>query len=206
VAIGLARNGTYESFEALFRRGGFHLLSAHTGTGFGTVPNRLFLTDWGALAPGMLVVAMALGGMAGSTTGGIKALRIGFVVKALARDMRRILLPPQAVMVQNYYAQGVRHVLRNQAVTTAAMILLLYVLLYGAGALLGLFYGYSLEEALFESTSAAAAVGLSVGLVGPDLETGLKIMYIFQMWIGRLEFVSVFALFGYGYSLLRGRT
>jgi trk system potassium uptake protein len=204
-ALGLARYGTYDTAEALFRRGGFHLLSAHTGTGFGTVPGRLFVTDWGPLAPAMIVIAMALGGMASSTTGGIKALRIGLLAKALAADIRRIVLPPDAVLVQTYHSAGHRQILRDPAVTTAVTITLLYIALYFGGAFLGLFYGYSLQEAMFESTSAAAAVGLSVGIVGPDMETGLKLAYIFQMWIGRLEFISVFALFGYLYATVRGR-
>jgi trk system potassium uptake protein TrkH len=204
-AVGLASFGTYDSAAALIRRGGFHLLSAHTGTGFGTVPGRLFVTDWGALAPGMIVIAMALGGMAGSTTGGIKALRIAFLAKAVSADARRVILPPDAVVVQTYHAHGQRQVLRDPAVRTALMITLLYILLYFAGALAGLFYGYTLQEAMFESTSAAAAVGLSVGVVGPDLPVGLKLVYIVQMWIGRLEFIAVFALFGYLYATLRGK-
>ena len=204
-AVGLASFGTYDSAEALFRRGLFHLLSAHSGTGFGTIPGRLFVTDWGALAPAMIVIAMALGGMSSSTTGGVKAIRVGVLAKALTADIRRILLPRDAVVIQTYHTGGSRQILTDAVVGTAVLITFLYILLYFAGAFLGLFYGYPLQEALFESTSAAAAVGLSVGVVGPDLETGLKLMYIFQMWIGRLEFISVFALFGYLYATLRGR-
>ena len=203
--VGLARFGTYDSFEALFRRGFFHLLSAHTGTGFGTIPGRLFVTDWGALAPAMIVMAMAFGGMASSTTGGIKALRIGVLAKAVYTDIQRIVLPRDAVVVDSYHSGGRTETLRPAVVRTAVLITVLYLVLYFAGALLGMFYGYSIQEALFESTSAAAAVGLSVGVVGPDLETPLKVFYIFQMWIGRLEFISVFALFGYAYATLRGR-
>jgi trk system potassium uptake protein TrkH len=204
-AVGLARFGTYDTLDALVRRGFFHLLSAHTGTGFGTIPGRLFVTDWGALAPAMIVIAMALGGMAGSTTGGVKAIRVGVLAKAVAVDIRRIVLPRDAVVMQTYYSNGQREILRGAVVQSAILITLLYLVLYFGGALLGLFYGYPLQEALFESTSAAAAVGLSVGVVGPNLETGLKLFYIFQMWIGRLEFVSVFALFGYLYATVRGR-
>jgi trk system potassium uptake protein len=203
-ALGLSQFGVYDSVQALFRRGFFQLVSAHTGTGFGTIPGRLFVTDWGVLAPAMVVIAMALGGMAGSTTGGIKALRIGLLAKSIAFDVRRALLPSNAVVVQTYHFAGSRQILQARVVRTAVVITLLYIVLYFAGAGLGLFYGYTLQEALFESTSAAAAVGLSVGLVGPDLETGLKVVYIAQMWIGRLEFVAVFALFGYAYATLRG--
>jgi trk system potassium uptake protein TrkH len=205
VAVGLVRFGVYEDPGELLRRGGFQLLSAHTGTGFGTVPNRLFVTDWGVLAPAALVIAMALGGMAGSTTGGMKALRAAIAAKALVVDVRRSLLPTGAQVRTTYQAATGAKLLTPELACGAVVIIVLYLLLYGAGALLGLFYGYSLEEALFESTSAAAAVGLSVGLVGPDLETPLKVLYILQMWIGRLEFLSVLVLLGYGWSLLRGR-
>jgi Trk-type K+ transport system membrane component len=34
----------------------------------------------------------------------------------------------------------------------------------------------------------------------------LKIVFTLQMWIGRLEFMAVFALIGYGVSMVRGRT
>ena len=204
-AIGLARSGVYDSAEALLRRGFVNIVSAHTGTGFGTIPGRLFVTQWGVLAPAMIVMAMAIGGMAGSTTGGIKALRLGLVFKAVVGEIRRVMVPGSGVVVDSYHDGNKVRIIGTATIRAASTILLLYVLLYLVGALMGLFYGYSIQESLFESTSAAAAVGLSVGLVGPNLETGLKLVYIAQMWIGRLEFISVFALFGYGYALLRGR-
>ncbi len=153
----------------------------------------------------MIVIAMALGGMASSTTGGVKAIRVAVLAKAVTADIHRIVLPDDAVVLQTYHANGRREILRASVVRTAMLITLLYIMLYFAGALLGLFYGYPLQDALFESTSAAAAVGLSVGVVGPHREWTLKRFYIFQMWIGRLEFISVFALFGYLYATVRGR-
>lgn len=205
LALGLLSSGTYDSLEALLRRGFLHVLSAHSGTGFQTIPGRLFVTDWGTLAPAMLVMAMALGGMAGSTSGGIKALRVGLAYKLIRRDLRKALLPADAVVEERYHSGGTRHFLRDAPVGAAVLILLLYLVLYFGGAFVGLFYDLTLEEALFESTSAAAAVGLSVGVVSPDMPKPLQLTYIFQMWIGRLEFVSVFALFGYAWSLMRGR-
>jgi trk system potassium uptake protein len=205
LAAGLAAAGAYTDVDALTRRGFFHLLSAHTGTGFSTIPGRLFVTDWGLVAPAVIVVAMALGGMAGSTTGGIKALRLGLLAKQIQADAIRIVAPRDAVVVRMYHSAGEDKVVRSGMVRSAVTVVLLFLLLYLLGAAVGLFYGLSIEEALFESTSAAAAVGLSVGVVGPELPLPLKLVYTAQMWIGRLEFVAVFALVGYGWSLLRGR-
>lgn len=204
MCIGLARTETFTEFGSLFRVGFFQVVSAHTTTGLSTVPGRLFVTDWGMLAPAMLVAAMAIGGMAGSTAGGIKAIRVGVLAKGLRGDIRRVLLPENAAVVETYHSTT-RQVLRSEQVRQAAMLLVLFLLLYLGGGILGLFYGYDMELALFESTAAASSAGLSVGLVRPDLEWPLKVVYIAQMVIGRLEFVSIFALAGYVVSIVRGR-
>ena len=205
IVVGLTRSGSLPGLGGLFRHGFFQTVSAHTTTGLQTVPSTLFVTDWGMLAPAMIVVAMALGGMSGSTAGGIKAIRVGLLVKGIKRDIRRILLPENAVIVETYHSSG-RQILRDRQVQGAATVLLLFLVTYLGGGLLGLFYGYELRLALFESTSAAATGGLSVGLVRPDLEWPLKVTYIAQMLSGRLEFIAMFALGGYLVSLVRGRT
>lgn len=202
--IGLARTGTFVEMVPMFRHGLFQLISAHTTTGLSTVPGRLFVTDWGVLAPAMVVTAMALGGMAGSTAGGIKAIRVGLILKGLRRDVRRVLMPEDAVVVETYHSTT-RRILRDDQVRGAATIFLLWLALYLLGGLLGLFYGYDLDLALFESVAAASSGGLSVGLVRPELEWPLKVVYIAQMIVGRLEFIAVFALAGYVVAIVRGR-
>ena len=204
MVIGLVRSGTFESFGPLYRHALFNTISAQTTTGLGTVPGRLFVTDWGVLAPAVIVTGMAIGGMAGSTAGGIKGIRIGLVIKGLRRDIRRVLLPEDAVIIESYHAAG-RSILKSSQVRDAAMFILLWLGLYAIGALLGLFYGYPLELAMFESVAAASSGGLSVGLARPDVETPLKIVYILQMVVGRLEFISIFALAGYIVSVFRGK-
>lgn len=204
MAVGLARTGTHTDFGGLFRVGFFQIISAHTTTGLTMINERLFVSDWGALAPAVIVSAMALGGMAGSTAGGIKAIRIGVLLKGLRRDIRRVLLPEDAVVVESYHATTKR-TLRDDLVRGAATILLLYLVLYLGGGLLGLFYGYDLTVSLFESTAAGSTGGLSTGLVRPALEWPLKVVFLVQMLLGRLEFLAVLALGGYVVSMFRGR-
>ena len=36
--------------------------------------------------------------------------------------------------------------------------------------------------------------GLVSGIVSPGMPTGLELVYIFEMWAGRLEFVTLLAL------------
>jgi trk system potassium uptake protein len=204
MAVGLARTETFTDTAGLFRHGFFHAVSAHTTTGLATVPGRMYVTDWGVLAPAMIVTAMAIGGMAGSTAGGIKAIRLGLIAKGLRADIRRVLMPENAVIVETYHS-GSRRILSGDQVRGAATMLLLFLILYLGLGLLGLFYGYDLQTSLFESTAAVSSGGLSVGLVRPDLEWPIKVAYISGMVIGRLEFVAVFALAGYVVAILRGR-
>ena len=81
---------------------------------------------------------------------------------------------------------------------------LLYVGLYLLGTAVGYAYGYPLDQTLFESVSAAANVGLSVGVTAPGMPLIMELVMIFQMWAGRLEFVSVFALLGFVAALAVG--
>jgi trk system potassium uptake protein TrkH len=131
-------------------------------------------------------------------------MRIGLILKGLIRDVRKVLLPEDAVVIQTFHSTT-RRTLNDAQVRAAATILLLWLVLYLGGGLLGLFYGYELQLSLFESTAAASSGGLSVGLVRPDLEWPLKVVYTAQMMIGRLEFIAVFALLGYVLAIVRGR-
>ncbi len=203
--IGLARSGALTDADGMFRKGFFTVISAHTGTGFAVNHPRLFSTDWGAIAPAAVVGAMALGGMASSTAGGIKAIRVGMTVKSLLRDIRRVLLPENATVVATYHSRR-RQILRDEQVKNATTIIILFVLTYLGGAMVGLFYDVGdFTEALFESVSAAANVGLSVGITSPDMPIVLELTYIIQMWLGRLEFMAVFALIGWLTAAARRR-
>ena len=78
-----------------------------------------------------------------------------------------------------------------------------YFLAYLLGGVIGLFYGYTPLASFFESVSATANVGLSLGVTSPEMPLGLKITYICQMWMGRLEFISIFASLSYIASLFK---
>jgi trk system potassium uptake protein TrkH len=182
----------------------YQLLSAHTGTGYSTVYPRQFVNEWGQFGMLGLTLAMAIGGSVCSTTGAVKLLRIGIVYKALRQDIKKWMLPESTILVQKiHHLKDL--ILEDKHVRMSALILLSYINLYLLGTIAGMWYGYSLSEASFESVSAAANVGLSCGITSPAMPAFLKLVYIFQMWAGRLEFVSIFVLGGIIIAALKGR-
>jgi len=203
-AISLNQLGVYPQALALFRKGFFQLVSGHTTTGYATIYAKQFITEWGDLGLVALICAMGLGGCACSTAGGIKMLRIGIIFKALLEDIKKIILPERAIVVQKFH--HIKEIfLEDKQVRGALLITLAYLVLYGFGTLVGMFYGYPFLESLFESTSAAANVGFSCGITDVNMPSFLKVTYIFQMWAGRLEFMSVFTLLGFFVAILRGK-
>ena len=95
--------------------------------------------------------------------------------------------------------------LEDKQVRSALFITLAYLVLYGFGAIVGMLCGYQFLPSLFESTSAAANVGLSCGITDTAMPAALKLTYIFQMWAGRLEFMSVFTLAGFFVAAIKGK-
>ncbi|MFH1875785.1 MAG: TrkH family potassium uptake protein [Candidatus Omnitrophota bacterium] len=202
--LGLRITQTYPEVIPFFRKGFYHLISGQSGTGFMTIYAQQFINEWGALALIGITIAMAIGGSSCSTTGAIKAIRLGTLVKGLIEDVKRII-SPEAAIVSAKFHHIKTVVLDDKHVRSAAIITIAYLVLYVAGALVGVYCGYPLLNSLFESTSAAANVGLSCGITQVSMPTILKVTYIFQMWIGRLEFISVFTLFGIVAALIKGK-
>lgn len=207
IALGtyeLGQMGVYTNVASLVRKGFFQLISAHTTTGFMTVYARQFILEWGPAAMVAILVAMMLGGSASSTAGGVKALRVGIVFKALVHDIRRLLLPESAVSVQKFHMfRSV--VLEDRTARSAMTIIILYVATLAVTAAIGALAGYDFLSALFEAASVTGNVGLSAGLTTPATPWFLKATYILVMWVGRLEFMSIFVLSGYVWSGVKGR-
>jgi trk system potassium uptake protein TrkH len=200
----LAKANVYPDAMSLARKVFYQLASGHTTTGFSTIYARAFVTQWGPIGLIATTVAMAIGASACSTGGGIKGIRMGVISKALVQDIRRMISPESAVIMEKYH--HIRDTwLTDDLVRGAMTVTIAYVTLYGVGTVIGTLYGYPLEQAAFEMVSAASNTGLSCGVTSPFMPEVMKVTFTLGMWLGRLEFMSVFALIGYGYAVVRGR-
>jgi len=189
------------SFMELFRKGFYQIITAHTGCGFSniSVPE---LSSWPDSALIFIILAMALGGGVGSTTGGIKLMRLALLVKAAASEVKSWIFPAQVRIYQKYHhLQDV--ILEDGRIKLVFIVSFFYFASYFIGAVVGVFCGYPFLYSLFESTSACANVGLSLGITSPSMPAALKVTYIIQMWAGRLEFISIIAALGMAFSALK---
>ena len=203
-AVGLLQCEFYGNLVSLFRQCFYQVVSAHTTTGNMTVYAHQFVNNWNVFSALGIMIAMSIGASACSTAGGIKGIRVGILFKSVIDDIHRIFSPDSAVIIEKFH--HIRDiVLEDSHVRSAALIVFSYMGLYLLGAVAGLFFGYPLLPSLFDSISAASNTGLSAGLTSASMPTLMKMLYIFMMWAGRLEFISVLALVAFIWAQVKGR-
>lgn len=193
---GLSRLGVYPDAMSNFRRVIFNVLSAHTTTGFGSIYARQFALEWGDFGILIMVIAMLIGGSACSTAGGFKGLRVGIVFKGIIVDVKKLLTSERNLKVYKFHHIKDR-ILEDSLIKSSGLIIICYIVLFSIGTGLGTYFGYPLSHSAFEAASVTGNVGLSIGITTPAMPVAMKIYYIIAMYLGRLEFLSVFALIGY---------
>jgi trk system potassium uptake protein TrkH len=176
------------------RDSAFQWVSALSCTGFQSAP----IGRWVAGGKVMLVGAMTLGGAAGSTVGGIKIIRGYTVVRGIIWQFSRVFLPKNAVVTSRIDGRVMDQSAMEQEFSEAAIVTILWVLLLGASSLVLVNVAgpeFSYADALFEVASAQGNVGLSSGITGPSMHPAAETMFLFNMWVGRLEIIPVLVFF-----------
>ncbi|XBQ17457.1 MAG: TrkH family potassium uptake protein [Oceanicaulis sp.] len=184
---GLAGFMALEGYSAgeIARHAPFMGLAAQTNVGFTTIAP----SDLPTAGLVFMMAAMWIGGNSGSTAGGIKTFRAMIVLAMVRLSLQRTSLPPDAVT--RLSAQG-RLVRREQLEGVLTVAVLSIATIFAAWLPFQL-AGYGVA-ALFDVVSAVSTAGLSVGVIGPELEPGLKAVIIACMILGRIEFVALFVL------------
>jgi len=170
----------------------FQVVSLATTTGYATADFEV----WPGLAILVLLQLMILGGMAGSTAGGVKSLRTLIGLKALSSALIH-QLHPQAVSKPVRF-DGVR--VHDDVMagiwtffTAYALILLVVAALVAAA-------GYDVLTAISAALTTVGNVGPGLGEIGPydhfaHFPSHLKLILALAMIAGRLEIFTVVVLF-----------
>lgn len=193
LAATLSSSRLFSDLPSIERRGLFMIFAAFTTTGFQNITTTQLTDAFSSGAFLVLAILMGVGACSGSTTGGIKIQRFSILVKSIVATLKEALAPDTARVVTSYEHIG-RHPVTPELVREATTVLILYGVTYIVGALAGIASGYEASQAIFESVAMASNGGITSGIVVPGMSWPLEIFYIFEMWAGRLEFVTLLAL------------
>lgn len=192
--------GTYKSPFTALRYGLFQFVSASTCTGFQTAVDstNVALGRWPAAAQLTLSLGMVVGAAAGSTVGGIKLIRAATLLKGVRFRIADVFYPESAVRRLKIDGRRLSEAEASREFEEAAIVAFLWILFLAVGVfvLLGVLPAgeFTLENVIFEVASAQGNVGLSSGITGPAMPSAAKAMFLFNMWIGRLEIIPVLVM------------
>ncbi|HDN83734.1 MAG TPA: TrkH family potassium uptake protein [Candidatus Altiarchaeales archaeon] len=164
----------------------FHVTSAITCTGFSTAP----LENWSEPSLALLIFLMYIGGIYGSTSGGIKLLRFIAILKTIEYMITRIALPKtivRAIKIQE-------KTLEMEEIFEILILAILYISFAFLGSIiLAALTNFSFLSSMFLVFSAMSNVGLIS--VPSDMWFSMQdsaiITLAMLMWIGRLEIFPV---------------
>ncbi len=177
--------------EEAFRKSLFQVATLHTSSGFATDD----YMNWAPFTWVLLVYCMLAGGCTGSTSGGIKIMRLLIVMRNIKNEFRRMMHPRAVLPIK------VNRMAVSQAtVSTVSTFVLLYLGCVFVGWLVYMFMGLGLTEALSITISSIGNAGLALGAFGPayswnGLPEAGKWLSSFLMLIGRLELFGILLMF-----------
>ena len=122
-----------------------------------------------------LIVLMLIGGSPGSTAGGMKTTTFAVILACAA-----------AVFRKRDSAQFFGRRVAHDVITTACTVAFMYVgICVGGAMIISLVEGLPMLTCMYETASAVATVGLSLGIT-PGLTSFSKCLLIAMMYIGRV--------------------
>lgn len=192
VVIAMQLFGVGKTIEEAVRYASFQVVSIITTTGFASTDFSL----WPESTKLILLLLMFVGGSAGSTGGALKVVRVVLLMKYGAREIYKSIHPK---MVRPIRLGDT--VIPEEVMQAIFSFFILYLMVFVGSSLVLSILGLD-----FMSSISASATTL--GNVGPGLSSQIgpmanfaslhvigKLVLILNMWIGRLEVMTVLVLF-----------
>ncbi len=189
IAFSLCRNMNFTPQNALIT-GLFQTISIITSTGFASSD----FGGWDFSSKLLLLLPMFIGASAISACGGLKITRWIFVFKYIRREINKIVHPKGVYPIR----------LEGGAISTeVAQQIMAFVIFYFAifaiSAFLVGFIEQNASVAIVGSIASLGNVGPGFGAIGPlnhfeHLTNATKLIFMFDMLIGRLELIPFLAL------------
>ncbi|WP_436794413.1 TrkH family potassium uptake protein [Actinospongicola halichondriae] len=185
-------------FATALRDGAFNVATLITSTGFGTVD----YVQWGAASQLLLLALMISGGMAGSTAGGLKLIRVRVLFRFARREITRVRHPRGALPLR---LGG--DVIPERTVDRVVGYALLYIFIILVGTVALAAMGSGLPESVGGAASVMGNMGPGLGDAGPAsnflvFSRPARALLMVMMLAGRLEIFPILVIF----SRLSGRS
>ncbi|NDH23818.1 MAG: TrkH family potassium uptake protein [Actinobacteria bacterium] len=197
------------SFDSAARAGVFNVVALGTSTGFGSAqgggsPGDFVL--WVPAAQMVILLLMVVGASTGSTSGGIKVMRVQVLLSHSIRAIRRSRHPHAVIPVKHG-----RRAVREDIVSRMAGFFLVYLLLVLAGIVILTALGGGFVESIGATVGALGNMGPALGSAGPTAnfteaftEPGRLVLALYML-IGRLEIFPILLMFAAPLRTVRDR-
>lgn len=183
--------------EHALRQALFQTVAIVTTTGYASMD----FNTWHESSQVILLLAMFLGGSAGSAAGSIKIVRWNLVWKTIISELFTTV-HPDAI----YPIRGPSGVIDENTLRSVFVFMLIFISIFAVSTVVlyldSLRVGLDLTglEAISATIATLGNIGPGVGIVGPmnnflPFSDISKLYMIFLMWIGRLEILSVLVIF-----------
>ncbi len=190
VATDLLLHGRVTSVFEAVTKGTFQFVSLHTGTG-------LVIDDydqWPGFSKTLMLFAMFVGASAGSTCGALKVVRLVMLAKYAHRQVYSAF-HPRVILPLKMNGK----VIPEEIVRETVSFFVVYEAVLVVSTLAVSAMGLDFITAFTGSLATMAIVGPGFGGVGPTLNYSAipdpaKVVFMFNMFVGRLEFWTVLIL------------
>jgi len=174
----------------LLRYGLFQVLTIVTTTGFATDD----FNQWSESAKLIMLILMFIGGCAGSAAGGPKIVRLWLLGKQAVRELLRAVHPS---VVKPIRLGG--RVVPPEVMRSITAFTWFYLLIFVISTLVLVMTGAEIMTGITASIATLGNIGPGFGAVAPmDSYAGFpligKVVLFLNMWIGRLEVMTIVVL------------
>ncbi len=171
----------------------FHVIALLSNTGFQSSNYDYDL--WGRLFLIPTVVLMVVGGCAGSTSGGIKMVRVIVLLKYIKKTVNELIHSSSMYTIK---ISG--QIVEDLSLKRVLSFFSLFIIVFMVNVVMLSAFGMSLEEGAISFLTCFSNYGPGSGITGPSgnfdaIPVAAKWLLSFDMLVGRLEIFTILLLF-----------
>lgn len=181
---------SYKDIGTSLRDSFFQTGSIITTTGYATADFDL----WPTFSKSILFLLMFVGGCAGSTSGGMKGIRILVLFKIIKRQIVKIFHPRAVVPIK---VDG--KTVSDDTISGITAFFILYMFIFGISTVIVSLEGITLQDSASAVATTLGNIGPGFGIIGPtrtfsEFSDITTLFFSFLMLLGRLELFTIIAL------------